>query len=272
MKEDLKTKIVGWLDRNGYPLEMRVVSALRVAGFNVQQSTFYEDPETHESREIDAIASRTDKHGFLKYSLIIECKKSLNHPWVVFTSDRQAAGKNKFLTYCAMPEATQTVLLKKRVKSYAARLPWWGSPKRTGYGMAVAFAEANADPAYKATIGVLKATIAGNKSEPRPLGLGVLRFLFPIIVFEGRLFESYLDDQGKTIVEETEEVVLNYYRELAGQRTCSVRVVTASRLDAFVLEAVREFEALHTMFKTDLKNMWKRLPAESKSTRNLIMR
>ena len=53
MENDLEKRVADWLKTQGYPLEMRVASALREVGFDVSQSEYYNDPDTQTSREID---------------------------------------------------------------------------------------------------------------------------------------------------------------------------------------------------------------------------
>lgn len=76
MENDLKGKITAWLETQGYPLEMRVASALREVGFDVSQGEYYDDPETQTAREIDVVAVKGDDYGLLEVSVVVECKKS----------------------------------------------------------------------------------------------------------------------------------------------------------------------------------------------------
>ena len=94
--------------------------------------------------------------------------------------------------------------------------------------MAVAFAKGE-DPAYKAALSALKASINQNKSRTDTGSSRSLRFVFPVIVLEGNLFESYLDTAGKTVVQ-IEEGTVTYYRDISGFAISSVRIVTTGKL------------------------------------------
>ena len=53
MGSEMIPKVRNWLETQGYTLEMRAASAFRAIGFDVRQSSHYDDPETGKSREID---------------------------------------------------------------------------------------------------------------------------------------------------------------------------------------------------------------------------
>ena len=85
MENDLKNKVTAWIETQGYPLEMRVASALREVGFDVSQGEYYDDPETQTAREIDVVAVKGDDYGLLEVSIVVECKKSADKPWVLLS-------------------------------------------------------------------------------------------------------------------------------------------------------------------------------------------
>jgi Holliday junction resolvase len=87
-EDPFKAKITAWLNEQGYPLEMRVASALQQRGYRVVQSEYFFDPESGDSREIDVVAFKQKKtNGVLfRISLLIECKRSTDKPWILFTS------------------------------------------------------------------------------------------------------------------------------------------------------------------------------------------
>jgi hypothetical protein len=89
------TRGLGWLRGQGYPLEMVVAGTFKDAGFDVTQSEYYEELETHKFREIDVAArwmervkAQIDAPGGLLIclSVLIECKASADKPWVLFAS------------------------------------------------------------------------------------------------------------------------------------------------------------------------------------------
>jgi hypothetical protein len=70
-----------WMLSGGRPLEMQVAAQFSRFAHTVEQSSFYTDPESHQAREIDVIASLTYGRDFVG-SVVIECK-SKNSAFVV---------------------------------------------------------------------------------------------------------------------------------------------------------------------------------------------
>ena len=108
MKDELPGKIAKWLRGQGYPLEMIVAAALRKENFYTNQGFYYSDPETNTSREIDIIATKMDTFGLFQVQFVVECKSSLDKPWVLFTSDSNELGKNIFNNYAMLSKLAQT--------------------------------------------------------------------------------------------------------------------------------------------------------------------
>jgi hypothetical protein len=261
MKDQLETRISEWLTTQGYPLEMKVASALRKEDFFVNQSPYYTDPETNTSREIDIIATKGDEIGFLEVAFIIECKNSTERPWVLFTAERHEEGRNKFFTFAILSDLARKKLVDRLWAPLTLKdkvpLNWFDKPERTAYGVTAAFTSGE-DSAYKAVIGALKASInwnGPNKDEySRPL-----RFVFPVVVFGGRLFETYLDANGKMVTQEVEEGFVTNNRSINGSVCSSVHVVTEKRLPTFCKEASELTNQLLTLLKPELEDMLKEL-------------
>jgi hypothetical protein len=84
--DDLRQKVRGWLDREGYPFELRVGQQLRRAGFfSVQYGRYFRDPETEKWRDIDLVAAGLSESDFpdsggqarpphVGVRLVVECK------------------------------------------------------------------------------------------------------------------------------------------------------------------------------------------------------
>ena len=82
----LDNKVLEWIKKTGFPLEMQAASAFRAAGFEVRQSYTYPDPQSDKGREIDVLAQDPDWIGVIEVSFVLECKAS-SKPWVVLTSE-----------------------------------------------------------------------------------------------------------------------------------------------------------------------------------------
>src|SRR5262249_35932003 len=95
---DARVAVVKWLEKEGYPLEMRTARAFRRSGADVAISQFYKDHESQEVREIDVIAtfgpmgaSDPPKSVSVAVSFVCECKLSKENPWVMFTTSTLAS-------------------------------------------------------------------------------------------------------------------------------------------------------------------------------------
>jgi len=252
--DDLGGRVTEWLSRQGYPLEMRVASAFRSEGFSVSQSTYYADPESGNNREIDVVATRTDPIGFLQVSVVIECKSSKDKPWILFTCQEQG---NRFFNFGMLSEQARGKLVDKLFadKNGILSLPWFVKSERNGYGLTVAFGSGD-DPAYKAVLNALKAAIEVYREQADAMPL---RFVFPVVVVEGRLFEASLDDEGAMAVSEIDDGFLTTFRSISGHYCSSVHVVTDRSIPALCVDTVELVNRLETLLKADLDLMLEEL-------------
>ena len=221
--ESLSEKIHSWLETQGYTTEMQAAQMFRKAGFGVLQSHYYDDPETGISREIDVIGRIIDNGGLLEVYSVIECKKS-QKPWVLFTSD--SAVTNRIHSFAVMGE-----FARKAVSSNIQDMlqnNWLRKEGRIAYGVTEAFTNKD-DVSFKAGISATKAAIALSKSRHFG-GEGLLNFYFPTVVFDGQLFECYLDKDGNSVVSEVSSTFLNFEIKFGDHQGSSIHIV---RLEAF---------------------------------------
>src|ERR1700733_9004852 len=86
---DLQKKVESWLKKQGYPLEFRTAHILNSVGFHCLQGYYVPDAANEASREIDVLArmqANYFEHDSVFMNLIVECKYTRDHPWVVFVS------------------------------------------------------------------------------------------------------------------------------------------------------------------------------------------
>ncbi|MDH3998804.1 MAG: hypothetical protein OET90_08180 [Desulfuromonadales bacterium] len=248
MTEALEKKLAKWLETQGYPLEMKVASALSKQGFYVLQGAYYDDPETNTTREIDVVASTRDIRGHFQVSFVIECKSTRDKPWVLFTSEDHVDG-NRLLRYATKPEKTHAILDEKFSQNTEAvlGLKWFVKEQRLAYGAATAFSSGD-DPAYKGIMSALKASmgLCRQTSKHTPL-----HFIFPVVVLEGRLFEAYLDKNEENNICEIEEGFVVYHREISDQPCSSIHIVTSNHLETFCKEAKQAVFELKNLFQEE---------------------
>jgi hypothetical protein len=248
----LANMIRGWLEKSGFPFELRLGHALRAQGFTVIQGAYFRDPLTGVTREIDLYAShfrstmppgRLHQLGVpgsgLRLQLVIECKSSRDKPWVVFSAPRGLSG---------LPPLTSTrgVVAQDLLLHTAPGTPgaeWVQNlPDRIGHGAVRAFADGKSgDPsgAYAALQGVAAATTAIAADADRALAarrLSGVAVPVPVIVLDGPLFEYYFDPERGEVLEPVDRAYVVAPGTTDNAWPLVTRVYAPTDLDAFAKE------------------------------------
>jgi hypothetical protein len=245
--ESLTGKVSDWLEASGFALEMRVAREFEKAGFDVSQSSPYNDPITGKLRESDVVArhfSDIDETPVV-IRVFAECKSSIKRPWVLLTTET-GMGSVAWIAH------TPTTLLADRLflrflKSNGKfeSIPTFIVPKRLGYHFVSGrFDKASADPdddsdkAHKAVVQVTHATRQWIESEhgERPQGEASCAIGLPLIVVGQDLFEGYLSAGGDIQAERVSEGLLSAQAE-GFRDPVFVSVVTAAGLSEWVRRA-----------------------------------
>lgn len=248
-EKPLPEKIAEWLERQGYPLEMRVAKAFIDAGLHVSLSVYYRDPENDTPREIDLVAGESGEFAdYFMFSVdfAIECKKS-SLPWVLFVKpgfDSGSLFRNGWI--CSSIGSSVKAKLSTRTMWDNTLHAWNG---RWAYGVTQALrsqTSENGDVPYKALMSCVKAShgLARTTEQqvwPSPNRDKVLfgSMTQPVIVLDGKLFEASLDASGELEITETHEGVINFkypFSHDSEEYTC-VRVVTLPALPRFLAAA-----------------------------------
>jgi hypothetical protein len=250
--DELKKKVENWIKEQGYPLEMKVATAFIDEGFDVRQGSFYLDPESNESREIDVIVRCGDILSHFDVYFIIECKSN-SKPWILFTSENTLAGYNRYFAYCLYSEFARNQFINKTMynRQLGEMLPWFDKKGRNAYAVTQAFTT-SVDNTYKAAMSSLKAAIALKISEEKKWQKH-LTFIFPVIVIDGSLFESYLNPSGELVVDAVEKGFLHFPLEINGLIGTNIYVVTLGGLPHFINEAKKLNSELLKLF-TDVNS------------------
>lgn len=222
--ESLKHKVVDWLNKGGFPLELRVAQLLRANGWSTASSVHYEDPKHAETfREIDIWASKKTSQGTLPsdsfqgiVNLIIECKNNADRPFVLFGEDigKVAPG------IVAMAQITNRCgkslldVLHHRIQKGEFRL--FNHPTTVYHSVVTALRSDNPnssqgkDIAYEAVNQCLAGTYAWRaiQDSPYSLQVGMCSILIPVVVVSGSLFQAVLNETGNIEIEEIEGGVL----------------------------------------------------------------
>lgn len=249
-QKEIKKEIDKWLKGQGYPLEMKVASELRKAGFDVQLSHYYTDPENEAIREIDIIASYPDDRGCLNISFVIECKVSKQKPWLLFSTSHTLEGFNRLFAYCINSDTARGALAQKDVESWI-KLPWMKKEGRTAYGVTQAFTSGE-DVTFKATTSVLKAAIARQRELSKQRWKPFV-FVFPIVIVDGGLFECYLNDKGEVLIESLQDINLFFPWRVGDDIGTCIRICTVDKLSILISEAKSVGQAISLLLKPDVE-------------------
>jgi hypothetical protein len=251
--DPLKRRVQEWLRDQGYPLELRVGQIFKDAGWNALHGRYYSDDRTGKARELDIFAAKfgpieRGKPAF-GIALAVECKHSVQKPWVVLSHRSRGAER-------AYPG---TVALGKRatmaLNSYAdrggptARIRLLQDGERRGHGAVRANLGSKTrgpNAAYAALRGVTSATKAFAAivdAFPQQTG-AFIQVILPVVVLEGTLFEMFLDDTGGEHLDRVDRVrVYSPVSGTAGSLSL-VNVVTLEGLPSLVAEAEQDLAGM----------------------------
>lgn len=248
-----REQVLKWLNETGFPLEMAAASAFRQAGFDVQQSATYVDPQSEKGREIDVLASDPDIIGFIDLSVVLECKSSTK-PWVVLTSKDALAIYNRLRTGAVMSERTYTAL--SRGNTDDLKVDQYLHPAgKCGYGFRQAFSK-DADPAYGAAMNVVSAC-KGIISVVPAAEWPILAASIPIIVVDSPLFECHLRPDGELELVEVDSSEFLFSAHIPKQTSCIVRVIHRSKLEVTAKWAKSLVDALRQDLKPEEDKFFK---------------
>ena len=239
----MKQKILEWLDRSGFSLEMRAAAAFRRAGFRVRQSAYYHDRAEAKDREIDIIASLKQAGAEGAVHLIVECKSS-SKPWVVLVSQDALAEVDRarcsgVLTHEALAACSDLG------PSALSELPWYTSADECGYGFRKAFTDGR-DDAFAASASACKAAqyfVLGLQADQRQLpayAAGV-----PVVVVDSPLFEARLTSEAGIDLHSVTQSAYLFEEHAAFDTWVLVRVVHIDALSDWAAAALRDAERMH---------------------------
>lgn len=241
----MRNKVLEWINKSGFPLEMESAKAFRNAGFDVRQSATHLDLEERKGREIDVLASDPDWIGVVEINYVLECKSS-DKPWVVLMADNTLENYNRALAFSVLSsDAKEAVFANWKADGVFKEL--LEKPSRCGYGLRQALGGQN-DKAFSAAISVLKAcsgltTTRHDSNTPR------YSFAFPIIVVDTPIFECSLSDNGELDLVEVQESEFLFSAYLPHYTSCCIKVLKRDCLDELAHKSKKIAETIREAFK-----------------------
>lgn len=239
---DWKAKIEADIRKSGFPLEMH---ALNICS---QHTTFRTPSLRYESdgkvQEVDLVASFvTEPHGkfetitelqYTTTTMVIECKKSAEKPWILFSSPYHILNElNELIVYVSdLDFVFGTAPLLQHIKG-ALSGHYLENPD---IPRCLAYNEAFRKPEYPSTIfkaiDTLVSYLIYDQALVRAAGMrGVFsKFYVPVILLEGELFQASIKGDDIILTEERWLQLQTYYR---GQ-SYVVEVVTKNAFESYV--------------------------------------
>lgn len=235
------SEIRDWLNNQGYPLEMEVAETFKNAGFDISQSDYYPDPETNILREIDVIARKGVLVGddiFTDISYMIECKSTNKKPWIIFTSENTRPYDPVIEpNYYMGTNIAEDLLVALAIDEKLNKLtPCYHEQKRHGYGLVQSFSS-RTDMAYKAVMGAAKSAISIIQKNNKPKFGRRCTIIFPLVVIEGRLFESFMGHSSKLEINEIPFGHLMWKGSISKHPTIAISIITKTYLPEFAGKA-----------------------------------
>ena len=198
---DLSNKILTEISKTGFPLELRVSNYLHKNDYLVANNIYYVDLDEGKGRELDIRALKNyeikkEKNTFYcRNWYFIECKKSKKKPWVFFTSPQTPYDVDLFRLGCkgSMYSPTEGWHVPEIMSKLHKIHPFINA---TNFGRS--YMEAFKD--FESGKAILNSLVSSAKSvamakfkESENTSIGINHY-YPIVVFEGDLYEAYLDN------------------------------------------------------------------------------
>lgn len=273
-EENLELKVLSWLRKQGYPLEMKAALAFKKAtqSFVVTPGWHYEDPNNNIYREIDLICTKNEPYGLAEIHFAIECKGT-SKPWIIFSSS-DANNLNRLSAFSVMSRGARDVIAKKLFKlgidadtefEHARSIPWFWKEGRVGYAITQAF-DGNSDTPYAACISAIKSALFLKKASPlQSTEYRQFMLAFPVVITSSPLFECYLEENGELVLKEIETSFLFFTQPISDVPGTSIRIVNEKALQSFVSECSELSESVMQLLKPSIEETWNNFLASQKN-------
>ena len=218
MSKTIISKIKKEVEKSGHPVSLKASIILNKKGWYVRNAPRYFNPNLKISREIDIVAQK--KSIYVKDAidvLIIECKKSKDKPWVFFRQNR--FNIDVLSLNVDMAETTEGAIYDWLGKHIFKKHYYYKRPCYTYYFVANANPDSKAGKQiFDATEQVLSAlrfylVQKSNLFSEYRLKPKIPTFFYPIIVFDGKMFEVSVEESDIN-VKETNWISLWIEKEL----------------------------------------------------------
>jgi hypothetical protein len=243
MSENIEQKILEEISKTGFPLELRVSELLNNRGYYVANNLYYVDLDEDKGREIDIRALKNcdfkieNERYYVRHCLLIECKKSSKKPWVIFSSPETSYDSEYFSVDCLGADFDTYSQEVGEAFDHLEDIHPFCRFKRRGRSFFEPFRDnQSGETTFRALMSTAKASIGMRNSEFGS-GLNSICFFYPMVVFEGQLFEAYLNN-SRVELNKTDSIIVSFFYESAKYKyeSFAIPVVRENALEAFLNE------------------------------------
>jgi len=251
-KKQLLTRIQGWLETQGYPLEFKVAAAFQAAGMATRQGFFVREVNGQSAREVDVIArirSKTENSN-VSVTFVVECKWSRDKPWVIFTDANTKMAPSACIAQTIGSRLGEAALHCLAANKSLHGLESFAMRDRNGFNGRRAFSsESDQDHFYSTVQSIVSKSVAyvteADDGEDKIIPqYGTIAF--PLIVLDGDLFEVFFDSSQNALTITPADFIRMHWRGASNPDIwiATVDIVTATYLDTFVAKRKAELEIL----------------------------
>jgi hypothetical protein len=249
--DKIENKILDWLSKEGYPLEYEAANIFKKKKFHTFQGRYVNDYKTDNPREIDVVAQRTiDINGsFLRIIYLTECKWTGNKPWIIFTDKDSHISPSACIAQTISSNIADSILWLLAGDVEIQQLSIFKTPNRPGFNGRQAFSSQN-DLVYSTLQSVISACYSEKKYSENYIKKSQDIFshgtlIIPIVVINGKLFETYYnDDNEEMVVEEKKQIRLHWKGSEAWKFHSTIDIVTIGELNDYVRLLDKETDIL----------------------------
>jgi hypothetical protein len=264
--DELQSRLLEWLQKEGYPLEFATARAFRRAGFRVLRGEYTPPTSDEPAREVDVVASMDlGDEPVQRVEFVVECKWSGDKPWVLFC-DGSGMTSAACITQSVGSTLGKALLWKDAGSRELARLGVFATPDEPAFAGRQGFAGSRdvLFDALRSVTGAARKLAEGYDDQPkagRLPGFGVVTF--PVLVVTGRLFEARLDPSGDMALSEVQSSRLHWRGSDTGWAHATVDVVCDGCVDQFARDRAMDASVLLRVMEQSSRELQRCIAAGS---------
>ncbi len=249
----MENRIKEWLMKGGFPFEMEISNLFLDADFTVAQSVYYKDLDENKYRETDIIAHRCRNINgvFVNLTFVIECKSSLDKPWIVLKNDRlsNSIEEDNRIYYSNKFKLAMSLIKNSKNKSDLI----FKNNTKYGYALVSAFNQGN-DKAYESIQTTLKSCEHLVVSTDNSNREKVCNLYFPVIIIKGKLLSASLLPDGELELKNVDNEHLILSRSYHEYNNSVIRIFNDENLSQNILDLKNSCDEFFKKYEVELRN------------------